>query len=361
MNRKYHLSIIVTNKCNLNCVYCYENAKSSISIDYEKAKSIIAHYLNSEYDEVEIDFFGGEPFIEFNKIRNICEWTWRQQWKAKYIFFATTNGTLVHGAIKDWLKINKDRFYVSLSLDGTPYWHNKNRSNSFERIDIDFFRTCWPNQTVKMTISKESIESLSENIIYIHSLGFKITGTNLAEGLDWSDKKYVDIICRELEVLCKYYIDNPDITPAPILNMRIYKCEETRNRTKWCGCGENMCAYDTDGKKYPCTFFTPMTFNENLLSTIKNIDFSNPENFIDDECYNNCYLMPVCNCCYGANYLLTGTINKRDKSKCQLIKLRAVFTAALMAYKIISNPQDTYENTLYIRAINKINELYNKE
>ncbi len=361
MNKKYHLSIIVTNQCNLNCVYCYEHSKFPKSIGIEKAKEIISYYLNSNYEEVEIDFFGGEPFLEFNKIKDICEWTWLKKWKAKYIFFATTNGTLIHGEIAQWLRENKKRFYVSLSIDGLPYWHNRNRSNSFDKIDVNFFKECWPEQTVKMTISKESVGTLSKNIIYIHSLGFKITGTNFAEGIDWENDKFVDVVFRELETLCKYYIDNLDIVPAPLLNMRIYKCEEQKIRNKWCGCGEYSCAYDTDGEKYPCTFFTPMTFSKQQLNEIKNIDFSNPENFIDNDCYNNCYLMPVCNCCYGANYLSTNDVKKRDKSKCQLTKLRAIFSAALIAHKMISNPQNTYENALNISAIKKINELYNKD
>lgn len=33
---------------------------------------------------------------------------------------------------------NKERFIVGLSLDGTREMHNRNRSNSYDKIDIPF-------------------------------------------------------------------------------------------------------------------------------------------------------------------------------------------------------------------------------
>lgn len=329
-------------------------------MNVDLCKTIISEYLDSElYDEVEIDFFGGEPFLEFKLIKEVCEWVWSRKWKNKYIFFATTNGVLVHGEIKEWLRKYKKRFWVSVSLDGTRESHNINRNNSFDKIDFSFFKECWPEQTVKMTISKETVNNIFDNIKFIHSLGFNITGTNFAEGIDWEDSKYKEIVSRELEKLCKFYIDNPQINPVPLINMPIHKCEETKRKVKWCGCGEFMAAYETDGSKCPCTFMTPMTFGKDILDKIKNKDFKNHESFTDDKCYSECYLDPVCNSCYGANLLSNGEFNIRDKSKCELMKIRAVYSAALRANKIMQNSLDTPETRNAIKAIKRINELYN--
>ena len=359
--RKFHLSIVLTNQCNLNCIYCYEQNKKAQHIKVDTVKKIITEYLNNEnYDEVEIDFFGGEPFLEFETIKTICEWVWSQQWRNKYIFFATTNGVLVHGEIKEWLRIHKKYFWVCLSLDGTRESHNINRSNSFDKIDIPFFKECWPKQTVKMTISKETIEHIYENIVYIHSLGFDITGTNFAEGIDWENDKYIDIVAQQLELLCKYYIEHPEIQPVPLINMAIHKCADVKEKRKWCGCGEHMAAYETDGRKYPCTFFTPMTFDKKCMQQIENTDFTCHNLFVDEDCNQNCYLEPVCNCCYGANMLVNGKINKRDRSKCELMKVRAVYSAALKAHKILNNPKETNETQQTLTAIKQINKLYNQ-
>ncbi len=356
---KYHLSIVLTNQCNLNCVYCYEHHKHKGVIPIGRVKEIITEYLNSHYEEVEIDFFGGEPFLEFETIRNVCEWVWSKEWKAKYVFFATTNGTLVHGEIAEWLRKHKERFWVSLSLDGRKESHDINRSNSFDSIDLDFFKECWPTQTVKMTISKETVHHIYEDIVYIHSLGYKMTGTNFAEGLDWEDETFVEIVAAQFEKLSQYYIAHPEIEIPPLLNMALFKCEEPKTEHKWCGCGEYMAAFETDGKKYPCTFFTPMTFTKEQLDNVLHLDWSDPKNFIDYDCYHNCYLEPVCSSCYGANLLSNGVLNKRDRSRCKLIELRAIYSAAIAAQRILQNPQDTYENALTIKAIQRIHELYN--
>jgi len=359
--KKFNLSIVLTHNCNLKCSYCYESNRNNEAINTNIAKQIITEYLNKEdIDEVIIELFGGEPFLEFQKIKEICEWVWKQNWKNKYLFFTTTNGTLVHSEIKEWLRTNKDRFWVSLSLDGERKSHNINRSNSFDLIDLSFFKECWPTQTVKMTISHETVHNLYNNIVYIHSLGYKITGTNFAEGINWEEERFKQIVFEQLEKLCQYYIDNSDIEPTPLINMRISKCEAEKNRTKWCGCGKHMAAYETNGKKYPCSFFTPMTFSKDELQFVSKMDWSDASNFVDNDCFNNCYLEPVCNNCYGANYLQNGKINMRDRSKCELMKVRAIFSAALAAHKLIQNPEDNYENSLTVKAIQKINLLYHQ-
>ena len=359
--KKFFLSIILTEKCNLKCSYCYENNKSSRTINANIAKQIISDYLNNEkYDEVEIDLFGGEPFLEFEKIKEICEWTWSQKWKNKYLFFTTTNGTLVHGEIKDWLRKNKDYFWVSVSLDGCKESHDINRCNSFDDIDIGFFFECWPLQTVKMTISKNSISNLANNVIILHSFGYKIAGTNFAEGIDWENAKYQSILFEQMEKLCIYYLDNPNIEPVSLINMPLERCEIEKHKKKDCGCGSTMATYGVDGVKYPCTFFTPMTFSKKQLDSLKKIDWNNEDVFTDEYCYEKCYLFPVCNTCYGANLLQSGTLNIKDKSKCELVKIRAVFSAALAANRLLKNPIDTYKNYLISKAIYKINDLYNK-
>ena len=58
------VSITLTQSCNLACVYCYEQHKSSQIIPVDTAKRIIDKELAGcdNYDHIELDFFGGEPF-----------------------------------------------------------------------------------------------------------------------------------------------------------------------------------------------------------------------------------------------------------------------------------------------------------
>lgn len=135
------VSITLTQSCNLACVYCYEQHKSSQIIPVDTAKRIIDKELVGcdNYDHIELDFFGGEPFLAFDEIRELTNYIEQKQCPIPVIVFATTNGTLVHGEVQEWLRSKQGKFICGLSLDGTREMHNLNRSNSYDNIDLGFF------------------------------------------------------------------------------------------------------------------------------------------------------------------------------------------------------------------------------
>ena len=103
-----------------------------------------------------------------------------------------------------------------------------------------------------------------------------------------------------------------------------------------------------------------MTFDARTLSEICKTDFSKVENFIDDECFENCYIYSLCPNCSGNNYIKNHDFRKKDKSKCRLTKLITIFAADLIAKRIIKNPTK-YPDNQKIRILNaakKIRELY---
>jgi len=329
-----NVTITLTQSCNLDCSYCYENHKSEKRMSYETAIRIINDEFENcdKYDAVEIDFFGGEPFIEFNLIQRVVDYVCRQNYSKPYTFFASTNGTLVHGDIQNWL-IDHPCFICGLSLDGTRDMHNINRSNSFDVIDIDFFLNYYPDQDIKMTVSKETLPNLAEGVIYLHNLGFKVS-CNLAFGIDWSDTENLENLQLELNKLIDYYLDNPEIEPCSMLNMGISNVAFSGNKyIRVCGSGIDMAAYDIDGTKYPCQFFMPLSVGEKKARDSADIIFYDkeiPPELIDPKC-KNCVIQPVCRTCYGANYASTGNIYIHDPSMCELtkieIKARSFFKA----------------------------------
>ena len=140
MEQKKNIYITTNVSCNLRCTYCYEDKSGNEEFDVELTKRRLFDILTKNpNDSFIINLHGGEPFLVFQKIKELCEWVWEQNVSNEYLFFATTNGTKVHGEIKDWLYKNRQRFIAGLSLDGTREMHNINRSNSFDLIDIDFF------------------------------------------------------------------------------------------------------------------------------------------------------------------------------------------------------------------------------
>lgn len=352
----------VTHKCNLNCIYCYQRYKSNSFMSFETAKQCVDTLygmLKNGTAIRELSFIGGEPLLNFDLIKKVFEYANTKR-NPPHRFFITTNGTVLTQEMKLWFKEHRTQFILCLSLDGTRETHNKNRSNSFDLIDKDFFLENWPEQPIKMTLSENSLPSLAKDIKYLHSLGFKISGPNLAEGnFCYKDKK--DVLKHQLLELVDFYTDNDYVPIAGMFNKPLYICESEKTITKaWCGIGVSTPFFDVDGKCYPCPFATPMTFSENDLKTICATDFSSKEVYIDNYCLENCYFYPLCPTCAGANYLATGHFNERDKTKCEILKLTVLFSAIIQGKRIIKRKQNMPDLEKYrtINAIKKIYETY---
>jgi radical SAM protein with 4Fe4S-binding SPASM domain len=328
---------MLTHGCNLACVYCYEKVKSGRRISFETAKQAIINGFQrcSDGEELEISFHGGEPFLAFELLRDICEWVWSQTWPAPYICFATTNGTLVHGHIQDWVASNRKRLHLGLSLDGTRDMHNLNRSRSFDLIDMNFFLVNWPNQPLKMTVSDISLPFLADGIAFLHHNGFRIHA-NFAFGMDWSDEDRIDELTRQLTSLIQFYLDNPQFEPCNFLAMPIETINpQDSNITKWCGAGTEMLAVDVDGKEYPCQMFLPMVNGKDILAG-RPVDWTDTSSLSDDTC-RDCIISKICPTCYGMNLMERNNPRLRDPYLCALTKVRAVACSCFQAQLLSRN------------------------
>ena len=364
MKTIHEINLVITHRCNLNCIYCYEVNKDNGEMSLELAKSVLVKYLSKKTcDELAINLFGGEPFLRFPFIKELCEWTWRQKWPQQYLFYADTNGVSLSEEVKEWAEKNRERFIMLISLDGTPKTHNLNRSNSFERIDLDFFHKNWPTQGVKMTISDQHLDSLAEDIIFLHEKGFKVKGANIAEGFLIKDfERKFQVVQEQYSLLINWYIAHPDIEVAQLFDLRLSLCETHKNKpVKYCGCGSNVIkVIDIDGAEYPCTYFFPLSMNRTELKKVQCYDLTQEDLFIDQDCLRTCYIYPICKGCYGDNYSTTGLFSKRSEQKCKLAKLRAASVAKLQAHRMLANNYNTIteEGKDTIIAIQKIAKLF---
>lgn len=364
-NIKFYPNICVTHKCNLDCIYCYQKHDNNSRMSFEVAQKVLNWiFKNSPKGTkyIEIGLIGGEPLLEFDLLKEMVAYTKYLNPDIPYLYYATTNGTLLTDDIKLWFTQNKQFFRLGLSLDGDRDTHNYNRSNSFDKIDIDFFRNTWNGQSIKMTLSDYSLKRLAHNIKFIHSLGFPVNGVNEFEGdFDWDKNEYIKTLIVQLKELATFYVEHDKLELNQMLNLNLHYCEsKNRERKKWCGIGDGTIFFDVDGKRYPCPFITPMTFTQDEIKELQKIDYKNADNFIDEDCYNNCYIYPICRTCAGACYLSNKTFKKRLKSKCRTQKLIALFAADIQANRIIKNPAQYDKNILFhtINAIKKIKELY---
>ncbi|MEG2834152.1 MAG: 4Fe-4S cluster-binding domain-containing protein [Ruthenibacterium sp.] len=328
--------LIVTNQCSLHCSYCYEKFKTNQEMTFSTARAIIDREMALEdgYTEIIFDFFGGEPFENFPIIQQIYDYLHSKKQSKKYLCFATTNGVRVHGKIKEWLRNNKDSFWCSLSIDGTPEMHNKNRSNSYADIDVDFFASTWPEQPAKMTVSRETLPYLAEGILFLQKKGLKVTST-FAQGIDWNHETDLALLERELKKLISFYLENPQCPLVSLLDYPVQNlCTQKQDNEKWCGCGEAMKAYSTDGTLYPCQCFTPLANSEEKMRELETLSFKSGEHLMDAEC-KECRYLAICPTCYGSNYISRGAMNLRDKSLCEFYSMCIDASIFLKANRIV--------------------------
>ena len=323
--KKKVVTLTLTQSCNLSCSYCYETNKTSSSMSYNTAQKIIDYEFAVSPDNVliEIDFFGGEPFLEFELMSNLVDYVKNRYGRRKYLFFVITNGTLLNSRIKSWLLKNKDCLICGLSFDGTKEMQNTNRSNSYDMVDLDFFAQQYPEQSVKMTISNNTLSSLAEGVLYLQSKGFEVS-CNLAYGIDWSDTKYQEILYRELNKLITYYLSNPEVPICSMLDMDISRVAfYDDNVGRYCGAGIDMVSYDVDGRSYPCQMFMPLSAGIDKAENASKIKFFEdiiPNELVDSKC-KECVIKAICPTCYGSNYIATGSIYIHEQSYCHLMKI----------------------------------------
>lgn len=71
-------TLCVTHKCNLTCIYCYQDNKSADSMTLDVAMQCIDDIFKripNNTELIEISFIGGEPLLEVDLIKDIYAYT----------------------------------------------------------------------------------------------------------------------------------------------------------------------------------------------------------------------------------------------------------------------------------------------
>jgi uncharacterized protein len=355
--------LTITERCNLDCVYCFETNKTRREMSPAIAQTIIANEFAraEDYDEIEIDLFGGEPTLRKEFIKDLVAWINRQSFQKPYIVFIETNGTLVHGEFQTWLTNNKEHVWIGLSLDGTPDTHNENRNRSYDDIDIGFFVEHYPKQPVRMTIHPTRVDRLCDDIMHLHSLGFGEIVATFAHGTAWDIPGIAVRLRLTLDHLCDYYLAHPHLKECSIFGMNLPAIfREDKGIKKWCGTGTHMVSYDTDGKKYPCHVFQTFSIGDSaaVWEEMKGpVDFDRIADFRDPEC-SSCIIEGICPNCYGMNYVMNENALRRDKQLCSVVKVQALANSYLAGENIKRGAKkiDPRKAVETIRAIELIQE-----
>lgn len=342
------VTLTVTEDCNLRCRYCYEPNKTPRYMSQETAREAITHFMETEeeFDSIEFDFFGGEPLLAFDLIRDTVDWFHHsREWPKKHLFFICTNGTILTDEMKTWLVQNKDCVHVGYSLDGNRIAHNLNRSNSYDQVmqNVAFFTEHWPLQPAKMTISAETIPYVADSIIELEEMGIPFSANLVFEDVWGSPEQkeaLLDIYAQQLDRLVEYYVNHPELYPARIVDVKMEMAsKEMRERDqqqgrskdceRWCGAGHEMVVVEVDGSRSPCHRFSPW-----ITGMAAPTQVNRQTNWKPDECAQ-CKFLSLCPICAGYNWQVNGDSGIRTTYHCEAFKLEMQASAKLQALRLL--------------------------
>ena len=139
------LCLHVAHTCNLNCAYCFasqgkyhgDRAVMSFEVGKQALDFLVAN--SGSRRNLEVDFFGGEPLMNFQVVKDLVAYARRieKEHNKNFRFTLTTNGMLVDDDVIEFA--NRECSNVVLSLDGRKEIHDRYRvdyagKGSWDRI-----------------------------------------------------------------------------------------------------------------------------------------------------------------------------------------------------------------------------------
>ena len=356
------LCLHVAHTCNLNCAYCfasqgkYQGERAIMSL--EVGKRALDFLIENSHGRrnLEVDFFGGEPLMNFDMIKELVAYARVREKECgkNFRFTLTTNGVLVDDDVIEFS--NKEMSNVVLSLDGRKEVHDRYRVDyagvgSWEKIVPKFQRFVsmrkGKNYYMRGTFTHANPDFL-EDIKEMLSLGFTelsmepvVCAPSDPSALTEEDKAIVFEQYEKLAALMlerrregkpfTFYHYMIDLKGGPC----IYK------RVSGCGSGTEYMAVTPWGDLYPChQFVGDEKFKlGNIWDGVTNTavvgEFASCNVYSRPECAD-CWAKLYCSGGCAANaYHATGSVSGVYKYGCELFRKRMECAIMLEAAKAV--------------------------
>jgi sulfatase maturation enzyme AslB (radical SAM superfamily) len=209
------LVVLLTHKCQLNCSYCSVR-KYSESMRLKILFKAIDLLMTSKKNEVQLQFFGGEPLLEFELLKNGVSYAQKQAKSVnkKVIFLLTTNGIALAAECIAFLE--KENVKLELSMDGIRELQLQNRTNV---SGVDYYdklkrnvRALVASKIEYITISvvaPDKIKEMLSTVKYLTELGVKNIQLNYNLGVYWDSAAKQEYKKAEKEV--KKYLNKKGV------------------------------------------------------------------------------------------------------------------------------------------------------
>jgi len=339
----------ISHDCNMRCRYCFaamgnfggERTVMDPVTGKKAVDFLIAHSGNRK--NLEIDFFGGEPLMNFGAVKEVAAYAEKRGYECgkKFKFTITTNALLLNG--ENMKYINEHMQNVVLSLDG------RRETNDAMRFDIDGSGTYdkilplikkmaesrnQDNYYVRGTFTRKNLD-FSQDVLHLADEGFRqisVEPVVAAKGTGYELREEdLQEAFREYERLAAEYVGRKkegrgfnffhfmiDLEQGPCISKRLGGC----------GSGHEYLAVTPEGDIYPCHQFVGMkrfrmgnVHDGSLDRTIQD-SFRNSNVYTKKEC-PDCWAKFYCSGGCAANaFQFNGDIGIPYKIGCALEKKR---------------------------------------
>ncbi|MCR5625184.1 MAG: thioether cross-link-forming SCIFF peptide maturase [Lachnospiraceae bacterium] len=266
----------ISHDCNLRCKYCFASTGDFGTgrklMPFEIGKAAIDFLLerSTGRPNLEVDFFGGEPMINFEVVKQVVEYarSKEKEYEKNFRFTITTNGMIM---TDDQVKyINENMANVVLSIDGRKEINDRMRprvdgSGSYDRIVKNFKKLVADRGDkeyyVRGTYTRYNLD-FTEDILSLYNEGFdQISVEPVMEDptMDYAiTEKDLDRIYEEYDRLMEeigaikdsgrfinFFHFMIDLNQGPCIIKRL----------RGCGSGNEYISVTPDGDIYPCHQF----------------------------------------------------------------------------------------------------------
>lgn len=343
------LCLHIAHDCNLACRYCFaeegEYHGRRELMTYEVGKAALDYLIanSGSRRNLEVDFFGGEPLMNFQVVKELVAYG-REQEKLhnkKFRFTLTTNGVLLNDEVMEFA--NREMSNVVLSIDGRKEVNDFMRpfrkgAGSYDLIVPKFQRFAESrNQTnyyVRGTFTHHNLD-FSKDVLHLADLGFQqisvesvvapdtedyaIRESDLPGLYEEYDKLAVEMIKREQEGRGFHFFHFMiDLEGGPCVAKRL----------SGCGSGCEYLAVTPWGDLYPCHQFVgnEKFYMGNVYEGVKRTDireeFHGSNVYAKEKC-RDCFAKFYCSGgCAANSYNFHGDINNAYDIGCALQKKR---------------------------------------
>ena len=350
----------IAHDCQLRCKYCFASTgdfgKGRKLMSFETGKHAIDFLLENSGDRpnLELDFFGGEPLMNFGVVKQVVEYarSREKEYNKKFRFTITTNGLLLDDEKIDF--INREMSNVVLSIDGrkevNDYFRVLPNGQGCYDIIMPKYRKLVAGRGdkeyyVRGTFTNKNLD-FSNDVFALNEAGFDQISVEPVVGDDdvyALTEKDLPAVFAEYEKLALKLLENEkkgkkfnffhfmlDLDQGPCAIKRL----------RGCGCGNDYVAITPDGDIFPCHQFVGIdeykmgnidegTFNQEMKA-----DFAKAHVYSKPDC-RDCWAKFYCSGgCNANNYQYMGDIRTAHKISCQLEKKRLECAIMMKAVKM---------------------------